>query len=402
MSVTYPSLYDVEPEAAPASASSGAPPCENEGALVAMTLRHKQACAMCSVALSESGGRSKTLCNMTCGHTAHMFCAQIVIKTKALDNVDRLGGVSFCNHCRELSIAGLAASAESVHESDPETTHEFCTAQLKRRHAEQYKTGDFDAVVATQQLQLSDIRTMLGETQSAQLMSRIASKVTNNSWTKWLGLEGDEEEVWNAEAPPPPYDYSKVPHGDEFIELMRTKRRTLDDIFETLRYTLAHIFNAGVQTMDQLRALGFAPARHLVPSMRPVMPVHFLVERYGFTYAVDMKTSMTNDELVQCNFSPYELPLIGLSVRELAERRFTAAQMAQMTQMRLGDWIRFAGLQVPHALAMHMTGEAVMRYWTKDLAQVDTPAYAFYVALCAATGEQPQAPPVLRKKKTRK
>ena len=375
MSVSYPQLdFTTVPPS-----TADAPPCENGAIFNDRDRQYALSCAMCQKPFAEIMGAT---CVLACRHIAHLLCSQIMIHEKNVRDINALGGLSHCNHCRSRAVdLGQAAVAEN----DPEVTYEFCIERMRQLHSERYKTGDLDSL-SFAQLTMADIKTMLGESATTQTFNNIAKSV-GGGIGKWFGAAPAEPEtVWSAVP-----DYSTVPHGDEFVKLMREKKRTIDDVFATLKYTLAHLFSAGVQTVEQLRELGFSPSRHLRSQLRAVFPLHLLVQKYGFSYDKDMRAQMTNDELAASGLEKYELPLIELKAHHLVERKLNADQLARFGNLTLDDWIRFSGLQLPHAVAMGITAEKFERYWPQVTQRNDdSSAYLLYVAICKESGVLPR------------
>jgi len=411
-SANYPMLFSApepplpEQHAAAAepqvpSCVPGAPPAdESTNALAEMEQTHATRCAMCRTEFPASGHIA--LLKLSCGHQAHFRCAQLLLasrNTAAVGvTIDTLGGMAWCNHCRDRAMATGAPIADT----DPETSRRFCLERLKQMHADTYRDQDVDAIIDGGELRPDDVRTMLGESATSAALSGLATNV-RNGW-RALVSRTDDETVWSAasdalnevrgaegslsDAAARARDRS-VPYDEEFVAEMCARGRTLDDIFVTFKYSLPHIFLAGVQTIGQLRALGFDPRRHLTAPMRCTMPLFLLAERYGLTYAEHLR-DLSNEQLIACAFHRYELPLIGLTASALVERRMTPALLAR-SKLRLDDWIRFAGLQTPHAIAMGFAPDDLVRHWPRDLERADSPAYALYRDLCQHLGADPMS-----------
>lgn len=338
--IVYPNLF-ADTESEPASPREppreSAPPQESEqaAALARMDERHARLCALCRFAVKE-----KTLhCVLRCEHLAHYECVAAASK---------IGEIK-CEHCLERNIAGL--------QSDINVDVDRCMRILKEESARKFKSGNYDAVVDEQVLGEEDIDLMLGKRQ------RISTSILDIFYKK------------NGEAEPE----KRLPlYGAEFVDAMRENHRSIDDIFATLRYTIAHVWNAGVQTMDDLRKIGFDPVRHLTRKLRAVFPIHFLVERYQLG-AKDFDT-MTNEQFAACDFDRNEIAILGVDANFLTARKFGAAQLAQMKSMKLDDWIGYAGLHVSHAIAMGFRAADVKNLWPSEM-KFNERAHVFYVDL---------------------
>jgi hypothetical protein len=354
MSISYPDLHadtaskhqEHVPYAqfvkyVPIVACESAPPQEQEETKKAaeMKQRHSTLCSLC-----KSPVKPHTLhCVLRCDHRAHLDCV----------NAGVARGDTKCEHCLEIDIAGL--------HSDITVDADRCMRILKEQSAKKFKTTDYDVVVSEHLLTEDDIQRMLGK------KTVLPTSVIDIFWKK---TEIDFEPRVEV-------------YGESFIKAMRENNRSINDIMETMKYTIAHMWNAGLQTMDDLRAIGFDPAKHLRRPLRAVFPIHFMVERYNLdTKAFD---TMTNEQIIDCDFDPNELVILGIDANFLTKRKFTAKQMAAAKSVTLDDWIGYAGFQVPHAIAMNMTAKEVEKNWKNEM-QFGKRAHVFFIELHTKLG----------------
>lgn len=300
-----------------------------------MKQRHQLLCALC-----KSAVKPKTLyCVLRCEHRAHLDCV----------NAGIARGDTKCEHCLEINIAGL--------HSDISVDADRCMRILKEQSAKKFKTTDYDVVVSEHLLSEDDIQEMLGKKPA------LPTSVINLFWKK--------PEVIDCEPRAEIY-------GASFIKAMRENGRSINDIMETMKYTIAHVWNAGIQTIEDLRMIGFDPAKHLRRPLRAVFPIHFMVERYQLS-TKDFDT-MTNEQIMDCDFDPNELVILGIDANFLTKRKFTAKQMAAAKSVKLDDWIGYAGFQVPHAIAMGITAKEVEAAWKSEM-RFGERAHVFFIDL---------------------
>jgi hypothetical protein len=304
-----------------------------------MKQRHASRCSLCPAVV-----KPKTLhCVLRCGHRAHLDCV----------NAGIARGDTKCEHCLEINIAGL--------QSDIDVDVDRCMRILKEQSAKKFNTIDYDVVVSEHTLSDDDIQQMLGK------KTALPTNIINLFWKK---TEFDLEPRTQL-------------YGASFIKAMRENGRSISDIMATMKYTVAHVWNAGLQTMGDLRAIGFDPAKHLRRPLRAVFPIHFLVERYQLS-TKDFDT-MTNEQIIDCDFDANELVILGLNANFLTARKFTAKQMAAAKSVTLDEWIGCAGFQVPHALAMNITANEVQANWKSEM-RFGKRAHAFFIDLHTKLG----------------
>lgn len=426
-SSNYPLLYGDAPATAPDFSTSSvvvypqitAPALdEHSNMLLAVhNDRYDRLCAVCAkgigVALGGGGGSVDFAvqslgveCTLTCQHKAHLNCLHALAMVKKIPISANFGGLEHCRHCRELSLAGLIrADAAVSRRIDPQTSREFCLEQLKQEHTVKFKDGGFGAAGNDiPQLKVSDVREMLGyqdPTALQRVSAVVGKKLTGNRIVSYFGLDfgeldDDDDDDNAAPAAPvsthiePPFDNGVMHDAQQFISAMKTRKRTIDDVFATMHFTAAHLRSAGVQTPADLRELGFVPARHLLPTMRAVMPVFFLAEKIGITFAADLADRLTVNQLLACQFTRNEMVALEINAAALAARHLQVGDIQRwsvQSKLSLDDWLRYADLQISHAIQMQFTASAVVATWSSELRHADSRAYAFYTALCAATGE---------------
>lgn len=428
MSSNYPMLYgpdkDTEPsedvryfaadDSSDEELTPGAPPADAAcSALQEMEDLHASTCALCQKPFDTSANVASA--RLSCGHPSHMLCVQLLLAVKPeLKSVslDRIGGIGSCNHCSDRAMATGVVGASN----DTGTSWDVCLDEMKRLHKSKYPSQDVDAILETE-LSKDDIRAMVGVSRVGSAVDSLAENL-RSGWRSFAA-RGKDESVWSAAGnavsevraastqAADKTDLRDVLHGREFIDAMKKNGRTIDDVFETFKYTLPHLFLAGVQTMDELVELGFDARRHLKPAMRCAIPLFLLAERYSFDFKRHM-SQLDPEEVAACGLHHFELPLINLTATDLVQGRFQTQHIKRMG-ISLDKLVRFAGLQLPHAIALGLTPDVIVHNWAIDLRNVHSPSYALYKSLCEQTNspvcstEQLQAMPVKRtRRKPRK
>ncbi len=408
MSGMYDSLYvktepvdeDVaeEPSAPSYPLLESAPPIEQlpEGVIAAAhrerTQRHDATCAMCMLDLPTGEAVLRT--TLKCNHAVCMKCAGTLM---ALTEERRPKPP--CIHCREIkndtSMASASQWASAAHPVFPEAQHEACVSELKRLLSIAYPGiwSNYDEVL-DRPLQERDHATMLGAdafgkvvgTQIANsVMGAVASvrRVFSRpaEQTAWSALDDVNEQ---REAAP----REQLPTGDAFVAEMLRRGRTLDTVFSTMRLTCADVYKAGVDTIEQLRKLGFDERRHFKGGDRSVVPILLLVDRFGYS-APDHMRNLSNYELAACGLQKCEVRILGLTAAELVRRGATITDMSRFA-LSLGDWVCYGDMQLTHALAMGFNAANTAIRYPDCFSEVpQNPATKLYLEICEAYEAQP-------------
>lgn len=358
--ITYPYLHDspAPPLAVEAddveesfSVAPAAPVDERHGEKQAMSAQHLSLCALCGRVLAAPYIESRVL--FFCKHAAHAQCFISRANEKKMPNSGLIGGIFHCNHCIEISIKfGTQASEENDCQAFDEAMQ-----RLRHKHRQQFtRIKPFDVVIS-EPLTEEMVYGMLGTRPPG------APTILGGLKTRFGALVNRTEEQTI-------YNSVPIPQGDEFVAALRERKRNLNNILQTLQYQLGHVYNAGVVTMEQLYAIGFDSRAHLLPDMRAAIPLHELVERYGFTASADLK-SLNNEQLIACFASRDEIRLVKLRAAELVARKVTFEQlrgvgMTEKPHVSIEGWIEAAGIEMPHAISMGFTAQKLLTLKPKE------------------------------------
>ena len=390
---------DTMPEASAPSYPllESAPPIDQpaEGAVAAAQSerghRHAATCSMCLHELQMHAAMLRT--TRACGHA---ICSRCVGTSAALTNEKRPNPP--CIHCVEIAsdtltapVSHWASAAQCVF---PEAQHDACIAELKHLLGAVYPIwANYDQVL-DEPLTERNHAMMLGTDALGKVIgTRVAESVFGAvaavrgvfsrpaEQTAWSAL--DEVNEQRAAEP-----RNQLPTGDAFVAEMLRRKRTLDDVFSTMRLTCADVYKAGVDTIEQLRALGFDERKHFKGGDRSVVPILLLVDRFGYCAPEHMR-GLSNYELAACGLHKCEVRALGLTGAELVHRRATITDMSRYT-LSLGDWVRYGDLQLTQALAMGFNAaNTAMRYHDCFSDVPQDPAAKLYLEICAAYGATP-------------
>ena len=352
--------------------------------------RHAVFCAVCARDLSVAAPQQHFQVQLPCQHRVCTKCAKkFVAKTEPVN----------CVHCTEddavLAKNSGVSDPASEYSTSSHTQRDACIAELKRLLSAHYVNWEnYDEFVDSGELSDDEIYEMLGESSAKQLVKHVANKVGGIlSTIKSVAWRDRDQTVWSAldeaaEEREAALEREPAPRGSLFVEEMKRRKRKVDDVFATMKYTLAHLYVAGVRSVADLRALGFDERRHLRKNMRCVAPVLILTDRFGYTASEHMR-HLDNFELAACALHKCEVRAIDLTAAELVQRRATVRDLRRFS-LKLDDWIAYADLGLPQALALGFDARSMALAFpecTKKSPQ--TPARSLYIALCVARREAP-------------
>jgi hypothetical protein len=323
---------------------------------------YAQMCGACGQAMRKEGLLDTVV---ACGHPMHVECITFASKTEAC-KLGAVFGAKHCLHCRDSIARGFDKAND--HHFDKQATPEFCLAQLKAAHRLTYPRLKLD----------ESFGSLLTHERTMQLLGEPVGplKSASQMFGSLFAFVGQ------AEADASPEQHGAL-RGTEFIAECNRRGKTIADILSN-GGTIADVWNCGVQTMDELRKIGFSATTHF--AFRSVLPIHVLVEKFGASYERDMKDHMTNEQLIACKLTRFDLPLLGLAADALVARNFTQEELAKFADIGLADWIRYGHLHMSHAIRMRMTGAFAWKTWRADMVP-DTAAFTLYGDLCAVNGE---------------
>lgn len=370
MSSAYPDLHasyvdsdsaddtSNDADAPPPSAFASAPPADTGPPAIDprlhedMMRRHSTLCAICVKPFATDNMVLRT--TLGCNHT---ICTNCASRSMGIRKPVRIGP---CVHCAELRVAmssrhtiGSLLAPESLY---PEAQYRQCMDKLRQLLSDKYVIWRDYADFFERELTSDDISGMLGtDSVGRKVASTITSYLSNAKTVVGGVLSRDKDQtVWSAMDDAhdtiAARQTQRLPHGDEFVALMRSRGRTLSDVFDTLRYTIGHVYLAGVNHMDQLRELGFNEANAFAGGDRSVAPLVVLVERFGYN-APEHMSHMSPSQIAACHLHKCEVRAIGLTAAELVRRGATIDDIKKFS-LSLSDWVCYADMKVYHALAM--------------------------------------------------
>lgn len=337
-SCTYPQLsapVDLPPASAP-----------EDPAVNAMHKRHDVYCGVCNVIMKPPQGAAYGV--LSCGHRTHLACllrfAVNSSRRLALPE-ESIGGSAHCGHCRE-QVSMFGGCSENT---NPETRAEVCMRKLREKHASSYAMNADK--IAEAQPTPEMINEMLGIKKSNSVISSLLSVAKNvksaaaeRGWAANVDAEETDEQIETKK-------WREMPTGREFVDEMLARKRTIDDIFATFKYALPHLYSAGVQTLDELKQLGFNAAIHLdKKAYGAVAPVFFLVSRYGLSYANSV-ADLCVDQIAQLGLSARELLVLGIDAPLLMQTGITKRELISF-DIAPSNWVKFLSLQPSHLVVM--------------------------------------------------
>jgi hypothetical protein len=157
--------------------------------------------------------------------------------------------------------------------------------------------------------------------------------------------------------------------GDDLIEELLKRERTLDDLLRTLRVTAGHLHRVGISSIEQLERLGFKAAVHLAKRFQAALPLYFMARYFDLNYARHL-SKLTNDEFLALEPKKQDLLVLGVNADHLLkERQFTVAEL-QRLHIRPSSLVLYIDLKPAHLLseklALHTDDFRESSLWNKD------------------------------------
>lgn len=329
---SYPDLYDFTPAPAPAASA----PTDNEWQT--KEVQFSLLCGICKQDRVVDEGSAYVV--LTCRHKAHIQCVVGLPNIKERKN--RVGGVGVCQHCLTQTLrTGVYSS------NDPELDVTACLMKMNQLHIE--KSGiDGDAIM---RIGITDeiAQHITGDYPKTAPRWAGVSKVMNLLRASENG-DGDDDDVPN-ELPP------TLPRGDDLVKYLNSKKppRTIDNMFDTLKISLPHLFIAGIDSMEQLCALGFDYSRHLTVPYRPVLPPYMLVQGCEMSYDRHLSHELTPNQIAEMGFSKRELFLMGITIGKLILTGKCTKKTLFAFDLPPSSLIKFAGLELVHLKLLKIT-----------------------------------------------
>jgi len=345
MSVTYPFLQD---DPAPAPAVAAAPPAEPEYNLEPLRTH----CAVCG----RDVDTDKAHTVLECGHLMHFACTRaLFVRSKKLP--DSIGGPRWCSTCGEVN----AATGQYAY--DPSLGHERILGSLRAMHVKQFHR-DIENEIAQGSPSAELERKLLGR---KSLGSRFATAVGSLAATV---RRQDDEAAWTDE---PEFDQSTI------VARMEAAGRTLDVVFETTDADIADLHNAGVDSLDGLRRLGFSESLHLTEPYRKRLPVFALVTHYGLGWR-HLK-HLSPKAVRAFRLSAPELRLMDCDMQQLLLAKWDAKDVLHMG-VAPSKLVKYLNMQLVHlnTLGLSLDKFTKNKTWLRDFENHDGAFYRLVVS----------------------
>ena len=329
-SISYPALHDIDHRPPAAAFEEASAPIDPE--LLRMQTAHETKCAVCRSQEPVTTGAAYLV--LSCQHKVHASCLAKIITMDKIDN--RLGGTKVCQHCVELALRSGVSNAQN----DPDLDFKECVKKMREKHIVSSGGVDTEKIM---QHGLSDaiLYTIMGEkpppSAGAMWLSPkgILSLFSNN-------VEDDGSAAQSEDAP------VSLPIGDELIAFLNSKNRTLDNILDTFKINAAHLFVAGIRSVEQLKKIGFDVKKHLQNGYRPVLPVYMLADSFELSYDEHLKGVVTPQELSTMKLTKRELRLLGVTMSKLIETNQCTKQIVFNFRIPPSDMMKYMGMEFVH------------------------------------------------------
>lgn len=349
-SISYPGLHDTFPVASVSSVESASAPIDPE--YLRMQSVHEVMCGICKFSNVSTTGTAYVV--LSCQHKVHMRCFTKTLSAEKMD--DRIGGTKICQHCVELALRGGANNAQN----DPDLDFKECVKVMRSKHIVASGGIDTDRIM-TNGLHNGILYTIMGDKppstgslwpNPAKIVSIFSSSV--NAGEEEDNNEGDDEAI-------------SLPIGDELIAYLKAKGRTLDDILNTFKVNLAHLFVAGIRTVDQLKEIGFDAKKHLHNTYRPVMPVFLLADSFGLSWDEHLKDVISPLELSTMKLTKRELHLLGVTATKLIETKQCNKQAILNFRIKPSELMKYLGMEFVHFKILGFTARDFdNEQWSRD------------------------------------
>lgn len=292
-------------------------------------------CALCGIDIAASGVETAVL---ACGHRAHANC---VVVWSHRNRTAILGGP---HHCRECPPAvgsdGGGDDDDNKSESGAEKSQfSVCIEELRAAYRRQFPHIDLEKIkdgAATEK----DMLALLGPLDtSAGYVSVVRALLEQ----KPIGEPDAEAEAKRRRL--------LALRGDELIDELLRRRRTLDVLLATRTLTIAHLYRVGIDSMAALMRLGFDCNEHLGIAYYERMPPYFLALHYNFTYDLHMR-SMTLAAIVAMQLKKQELRAFGIDAYVLFDELAIDSDALVALGIRPSALHDYAGVTLEQLLAL--------------------------------------------------
>jgi len=329
VSISYPSL--VESPAAP---------------VIQLT------CSACGATFTGGGGALTTL---TCLHRVHGEC---YLKLAQRFNTSQVGGKRHCKHCSVNVVADDAGTTGN------RLTREACLEEMRAAYVKAHKL-DLDALCDSDVTD-ADMLVLLGplerdESLQHGLLRRFgwdaaAPAAPDSSSSSSSGSGSKKAKTLEEER-----QRLLALRGDELIDELRRRGRSLNVLLETWKVNVAHLWRVGVRSIEQLGRLGFDVGVHTANAYHRVLPLYFLIERYDLDYDRHLSPALlTNEQFLAMQLTKQELRLLNVTADMLLEERHFYKRELFALHIRpssLHDYIELSETQLLSALYPPLTAD---------------------------------------------
>jgi hypothetical protein len=333
--VSYPDLHMPVEEALPVPQASASAPVDPE--LQRIQAVCEKTCASCKKEWFSQTGSAFVV--LSCQHKMHVSCfSASLAKKKPTDGV---GGVKDCEHCVDAALRSGTSSSDN----DPDLDLTACASEMYEKHRKQTSI-DTEAIMrggVTNEILFAIAGVSPPSLRKLPSMSSLYSLLTRKS----EAAEGNEADALVDEVAE---FASRLPRGDELVDYLNNQKppRTLNMILKTFKVNLAHFVTVGINSIDQLKRIGFDVREHLDPIYRPVMPVYLLAQTFGLSYDEHLANVVTPAELSDMRLMKRELRLLGVTVAKLIATKKWNKDALLKLHVAPSQMIKYLGLEFAH------------------------------------------------------
>jgi len=137
-------------------------------------------------------------------------------------------------------------------------------------------------------------------------------------------------------------------------------------VFETTDVTIAELLAAGIQSLEQLRDLGFSEQLHLTRPYRKRLPVYMLVDKYGLSWDNGLKRVSPR------SFRAFKLTAPELRLLDCDMQKFVMAGWKAKDVLALSispsRLVRYLNMQLVHLNSLGLSIDVFVKnpLWKKD------------------------------------
>jgi len=284
-----------------------------------------------------------------CRHVVHLGCVSQRLRAGTFDE-------TACARC----VLGVGAGSQSSDTTECRNADSILRS-FKTRFAQQYSGQSYDKLKATpashelkryvlcETASPGGIGTSIASLAPASLR-KLAQHIAQRTPASSTSVDSDvDDELRNS----------------YFMDCLRRRRRTFDELMSLKDCNLLQLYRCGVQSFSDLCELGFLPSMHIKgASTADKIPVWQLVDLYGFRFEHMVDVTMPDnfgmparDVAEFVHMLPPEWALIGATADKFLALQLDARHAA-MLNMSVDQWQRYLGLQLAHVVALGLTSRA--------------------------------------------